>query len=1175
MRFERIDLTAYGHFTDKTLDFSDPAKTLHVIYGPNEAGKTTLKNAIEELLFGYHGQTKFNFKHPYPMMALGATITNTAGARLQFVRKKRQRGNDLFNLANEQMPATALTPFVGGLTRDVYENQFCLSRQSMIDGSMEIANGSGEVGENLYNAALGNTSLPEIIARLEKQRDELFTPTARNKPLNAAILAFEAQRQAARAVIVRPDEWQHIVNERDKLAGEIAEINCRVGSAAALTGLLTSLRACYPNYDRLRGARAALAGAADGPRMAPGVVAAATRLLEDLEEVEREISRCELRIARLIGMIGPERVDPLIEQRALTDGLKGRVESYRKGRADLQERDLKGHARRNAEDAQRHLDTVWPGLELAEARKRAIPAGAQTRGNALVLDVVRLTEQCRVAAGTESDLLDQIADVDGELAELPAVRDLDALRAAVAAAAAEPRLDGEAGEAERDATQTAKAATTGLAALGRFPGSVIDLVLATLPLAATVDRHVGIVDALHGREQRNAERTEAARNEHAAAGEQLDAMARESQIRTLADLTVARADRDGRFDALAGRWRAGATFAELDSAAGDYQPAVLAADRIADTLRNEADRVARVALLEAKRDAASAELARLAEELTAIATEREAARVAWEAEWAPLGVAPLPPTEMRAWITAASDVRRQAGAADAAAATRDELVNRRAGLRTMLVDSLTTVVCEIPAGSMIEPVLGLARRLLADADALEATRARFTADKARHGRTLLKHRHDTVQAQADLKTVTTAFQEVLGRVWLPTDSPAAVFADTLTAIASFHALDKRARDDKARADGIDRDNAAFRDDVLAFAQAHAPDLAELAAASPDVAAEQLNTRLLAAQTAFDQRATRLQQIKTEREALAAETDKRELLAADLAPILAQEGIIRDALPARLERSRILNAQAQTVATETEHIEIVTGKTLAECDVEYGDRDRAKLDNDLAIAKGEIDSLTGERDRLDPELWGLNDQLRRLDSSSAAADAESALAALGAKVDQDARRWAEVTLALYVLKEQIRQYAEVNQGALITRASHYLNILTDGAYEKLRAVNDGERDVLEAVHQDGRGLEIDALSEGTRDQLFLALRLAALEKYLQEGEPQPLILDDTFIAFDDARTVRAFRALAEIAGQTQVLYLTHHAACVEAARVGVSAEHLAVQNLRDVVVVDADQASATA
>ncbi|MFY9655372.1 MAG: hypothetical protein WAK01_02115, partial [Methylocystis sp.] len=169
---------------------------------------------------------------------------------------------------------------------------------------------------------------------------------------------------------------------------------------------------------------------------------------------------------------------------------------------------------------------------------------------------------------------------------------------------------------------------------------------------------------------------------------------------------------------------------------------------------------------------------------------------------------------------------------------------------------------------------------------------------------------------------------------------------------------------------------------------------------------------------------------------------------------------------------------------------------------------------------------------------------------------------------EARRWLEVSLALHVLKQQIREYAEAHQGAMIVRASHYLRIVTNGAYEKLRAVNDGDRNVLEAVHQDGRGLEIEALSEGTRDQLFLALCLAALEEYLKTSEPQPLILDDTFVAFDDPRTERAFRALAEIAGRTQVLYFTHHAACVDAARASVPAEQLAVHDLHDDVGADA-------
>ena len=77
---------------------------------------------------------------------------------------------------------------------------------------------------------------------------------------------------------------------------------------------------------------------------------------------------------------------------------------------------------------------------------------------------------------------------------------------------------------------------------------------------------------------------------------------------------------------------------------------------------------------------------------------------------------------------------------------------------------------------------------------------------------------------------------------------------------------------------------------------------------------------------------------------------------------------------------------------------------------------------------------------------------------------------------------------------------------------------------------------------------DGLSEGTRDQLYLALRLAALE--LQHGPSArvlPLIADDVFINFDDARTAAGLQVLGELSRQRQVLFLTHHAHLVPLAQ----------------------------
>jgi uncharacterized protein YhaN len=67
-----------------------------------------------------------------------------------------------------------------------------------------------------------------------------------------------------------------------------------------------------------------------------------------------------------------------------------------------------------------------------------------------------------------------------------------------------------------------------------------------------------------------------------------------------------------------------------------------------------------------------------------------------------------------------------------------------------------------------------------------------------------------------------------------------------------------------------------------------------------------------------------------------------------------------------------------------------------------------------------------------------------------------------------------------------------------------------------------------------------MSEGARDQLYLALRLATLERYLDHAEPLPFIVDDILVNFDDERSAATLKVLAELSRKTQVILFTHHA-----------------------------------
>ncbi len=91
----------------------------------------------------------------------------------------------------------------------------------------------------------------------------------------------------------------------------------------------------------------------------------------------------------------------------------------------------------------------------------------------------------------------------------------------------------------------------------------------------------------------------------------------------------------------------------------------------------------------------------------------------------------------------------------------------------------------------------------------------------------------------------------------------------------------------------------------------------------------------------------------------------------------------------------------------------------------------------------------------------------------------------------------------------------------------------------------------------RGFGLDEISEGERDQLYLALRLASVERHCASDGPMPVILDDVLVNFDDDRAAAALRVLVDLSQTTQVLVFTHHQRVLDLARAVLPAESFAV------------------
>jgi len=118
----------------------------------------------------------------------------------------------------------------------------------------------------------------------------------------------------------------------------------------------------------------------------------------------------------------------------------------------------------------------------------------------------------------------------------------------------------------------------------------------------------------------------------------------------------------------------------------------------------------------------------------------------------------------------------------------------------------------------------------------------------------------------------------------------------------------------------------------------------------------------------------------------------------------------------------------------------------------------------------------------------------------------------------------------------------------TKASPWpCSTITGGRYSKLVVEYNEDKPIIAGVDMDGSTKQASAMSEGTRDQLYLALKLAAVEDYIERAEPMPFIADDLFVNFDDTRTSQALNALHELSRRCQVVLFTHHSHLVEIAR----------------------------
>src|SRR6185312_7716453 len=134
MKILELSLHAFGPFTDIVLDFSVGREGLHIVYGPNEAGKSSALRALRQALFGFPMQTSDDFLHSYQKLRVGMRLCDGDGREIAFVRRKGTKNTLLAADGSSPLPDSTLAKLLGGMTEAEFSRRFALDHDELVAG---------------------------------------------------------------------------------------------------------------------------------------------------------------------------------------------------------------------------------------------------------------------------------------------------------------------------------------------------------------------------------------------------------------------------------------------------------------------------------------------------------------------------------------------------------------------------------------------------------------------------------------------------------------------------------------------------------------------------------------------------------------------------------------------------------------------------------------------------------------------------------------------------------------------------------------------------------------------------------------------------------------------------------------------------------------------------------
>lgn len=1199
MRIDTLRLIAYGHFRDTVLDLSQGKQGLHVIFGPNEAGKSTTLRAITNVLFGFRHQADDAFVFQNRDLRVGARIVSDDGKPIDCVRRKAKK-DSLYD-AQDASPIdeAQLASLLRGVDRDAFLERYGITHQSLVEGGQLIVRGGGDVGQSLFAAGSGLGQLREFQETIDAQCGELFKKGGTRSTINRLLIELREKRAELKASQLQVGDFVQLETDREFAATQAETF--RKASQETRGGLMKAeaLRDAIPLVRELDELQEQLAELAAVPTLGAGFSQRYQEAVVAYRSMEKQIAQLRERLAETRQQCDAVACDE--KTLSLAETIESLVQEL--GSVKKAEHQKPGLVKRRR-TLLSNIDSQLKSLGLQEHSDPGsidLPQPLRVKVSELATQHPALVQRAQQSEDEWHSLQQQLQQLETSLERTGEPGDTSALESALLQAGDQRGLSQQLDELQSSLDQHQTVVANQMRQLNGYSGTAEACAELSLPSDATVEKYVDEFVSSENRHKLLTEKEDEVAGRLRQLEAQLQEIALHGKVPTERELDDLRGERDRQGQLLRKHIESKADGESKDDAREDFVAIqstffrlVSDCDALADRLRREADRVARRAKLEADVMLEKRGLEKIATHKNEAASNREALENSWLAIWQPLEIEALSPREMLAWLREQRKVVAMIAERDAAAARRRQLEQRIETVRSLLVDATAkhqaddgedasdSLTSDELSALSLSDLVAIARRCQEAFSQRETLRRDLIREIDAVGLSIPVAEKLAKKNAAALKDWQQQWTEVADRLGLEKDASPRAASSFIETYQDVLRLQSQADDLQHRIEGIESDSEMFYQRVRSVPlsegshdskhsdneepSSNGEPSTKSETAEPEISSvvETWQTQLAQARSADAIRNKYHEQIASDAERL--QTLEDDFSASTVAlEVLCQEAVCDDkdklieVQQRSSEKQRLIDRKHQTLdrlktLARAESLDVFVSKVR--------EADADALEAQISDLAGKIDEVERNREEACRTLGKLDEQRSAMDGGARAAAIQQELHGLLGQIRHHSQQYARLNVAGTLLKTAINRYREQNQAPILSIATDYFKRLTLGRFSGLRTDDNRKGDpVLYGVRSDnGESVDVAGMSQGTADQLYLALRLASLKHSLKAGESMPLIVDDILIQCDQDRSGAAFELLAELSRETQVIFFTHDASLVNLAKETLSADQMFVQTL---------------